>query len=191
MISAQAPKVTDSLRITGQHVRVSQVLLLPIPPEREAEIKAQLQNLDAADLGDQYAAFVQQWTHRLIHAARRGTRLTLSLTRRGPALLHLRLEDRAPEQARRAVARLTITGGLAAVPSIQEGALILRLAVRERAEPGALLEAEVLVEHYAPLLLALPLPGTLRSRLYRATQARLHRAVTSAFLWAIMHRTLG
>ncbi|HCG00179.1 MAG TPA: hypothetical protein DEV93_06495 [Chloroflexi bacterium] len=191
MIAGQEPRVTVSLRIDGQHVRVSQVLLLPIPPGRVAELTARLQDLDAADLSDQYADFVQQWTHRLIHVARHGTRLTLSLTRRGPVLLRLRLEDNALEQATRVVARLTIIGGLAAVPSIQEGSLILRLAVREREQPGALLEAEVLVENYAPLLLALPLPGTLRTRLYRATQARIHRAVTSAFLWKIVGRTMG
>ena len=191
MIAGRAPRVIDSLQLDGQHVRVSQILRLPVPPARLADLKARLADLDAADLSDQYAEFVQHWTHRLIHATRRGPRLSLSLTRRGPELLRLRLEDRAPEHAIRAVGRLTITGGLAAVPSIQEGALILRLAVREREGQGALLEAEVLVENYAPLLLALPLPGRLRARLYRATQARIHRAVTTAFLRAIVAQTMA
>jgi hypothetical protein len=191
MIAGQAPSVTDSLQLDGQYVRAGQMLRLPVPPARLPELKAHLAELDAGELSDQYADFVQQWTHRLIHAARHGTRLTLSLTRRGPALLRLRLEDRAPEHAMQAVGRLTITGGLAAVPSIQAGSLILRLAVREREGQGALLEAEVLVENYAPLLLALPLPGRLRARLYRATQARIHRAVTTAFLRAIAARTMG
>jgi hypothetical protein len=191
VIAGQAPSVIDSLQLDGQRVRAGQILRLPIPPAQLTELKARLAELDAADLSDQYAEFVEQWTHRLIHAVRHGTRLTLSLTRRGPVLLRLRLEDRAPEHAIRAVGRLTITGGLAAVSSIQEGNLILRLAVREREGQGALLEAEVLVENYAPLLLALPLPGRLRARLYRATQARIHRAVTTAFLQAIVARTMG
>jgi len=188
--SGGLPKVTDSLRIDGQHVRAGQALAFPIPSERQAALKVRLRTLDAVTLSDQYADFVQQWTHRLIRTSRSGTHHILSLTRRGPALLRLRLEDRAPEQALQVVARLTIIGGLAAVPSIQEGSLILRLAVRETEQAGALLEAEVLVEHYAPLLLALPLPFALRIRLYRATQARIHRAVTTAFLRAIVARTM-
>lgn len=191
MIAGHSPRVIDSLQLDGQHVRAGQILRLPVPPARVAALEARLADLDAAALSDQYAEAVHQWTHRLIHTARRGPRLSLSLTRRGPALLRLRLEDRAPERATGAVGRLTITGGIAAVPSIREGSLILRLAVRERAGQGALLEAEVLVEHYAPLLLALPLPGRFRARLYRATQARLHRAVTTAFLRAIVVRMMA
>ena len=190
MITGRLPRVADTLRIEERHVRTSQVLLLPIPPDREAEVKARLEDLDAAELVEQYAAFVEQWTHSLIHAERRGERLALSLTPRGPRLLRLRLEDRAPGNPVLVVARLTIIGGIAAVPSVQEGALVLCLGVRARARPGATLEAEVLVEDYAPLLLALPLPRELRVRLYRATQARVHRAITSAFLRAIVRRTM-
>jgi len=185
------PGLTESLRIEGRHVRAGQVLRLPIPPGRAAAIEARLHRMDAATLSDQYAAFVALWSHGLIHVSRHGERLTLRLGPRGPALLRLRLEDRAPERPTPAVGRLTITGGLAAVPSIPAGSLLLRLAVRERAGRGALLEAEVLVEHYAPLLLALPLPAPLRARLYRATQARLHRALATAFLQAIVARTLA
>lgn len=191
MISGRLPRVTDTLQIEAQHVRTSQILLLPVPAERETAVKMRLHDLDAAKLSEQYADFIERWTHRLIHIKRRGERLTLSLTPHGPCLLRLRLQDRAPGNPALVVARLTITGGIAAVPSIHEGSLVLRLGVRNDERTGAMLEAEVLVENYAPLLLALPLPGTLRAGVYLASQARIHRAVTSAFLRAIVRRTMG
>ncbi len=198
MSSDRLPGVTDALQIAAQHVRTSQILRLPVPPDREAAVKARLRALDAAKLSEQYADFIERWTHHLIHIERRGERLTLSLTPHGPPLLRLRLQDRAPGNPALVVARLTIMGGIAAVPSIHEGSLVLRLGVRndERVSAhgessGAVLEAEVLVEDYAPLLLALPLPGTLRAGVYRASQARIHRAVTTAFLRAIAQQTMG
>ncbi len=190
MIADQRLTVADTLQISDRHVWTRQLLLLPVPPGRAAEVTARLLELDAATLIEQYAAFIERWTHRLIHNERRGERLTLSLTPRGPRLLRLRLEDRAPGNPELVVARLTITGGLAAVPSVQQGVLVLRLGLRDREQTGAMLEAEVLVDDYAPLLLALPLPRGTRVRLYRATQARLHRAITSAFLRAIVQRAL-
>jgi hypothetical protein len=190
VIADQRPTVAETLQISDRHVRTRQLLLLPVPPGRVVEVTAWLKELDAATLIEQYAAFIEHWTHRLIHAERQGELLTLSLTPGGPRLLRLRLEDRATGSPASVVARLTITGGLAAVPSVQEGVLELRLAVRDREQAGAMLEAEVLIDDYAPLLLALPLPRGTRVRLYRATQARLHRAITGAFLRAIVRRTL-
>ena len=183
--------VVDLLRIGDGKVWSSQSLQLPVAPEQEEVVAARIAALDTLQLSRLYAEFIGTWTHGLVKARYRHGTLGLYLPVGGPALLVLSSHvSAAPGPA--LVASLAITGGLAVAGTSAESLLILTLALhRDPGTPGGVLQAEVRVEHYAPRLLALPLPRGVCRLLYSATQARLHRAITGAFVRELAKRITG
>ena len=187
------PRVSDALSVRQGRVRASQAVVVSVEATREAVVAAQLTTLDARHLAGQYGAFIRGWTRGLVQTRHQDQELRLFLTAWGPCLLALALQDAAEDQGSPAQiqATLSIVGGLAAAGTAGDGVLVLRLGLRHGVPPtGVALEAAVVVEHYAPRLLALPLPGALGRLLYTMTQARLHRAITTAFVQDLVTRLI-
>lgn len=187
------PSPVESLTIQGSHVRSSQRLAVPLVARNADVATERSASLRAEDMVGRYATFIRTWTHGIVRTAWRDGNLCLTLVaRRGPHLLCLRPSARG--SGTREVpgsASLSIVSGLAAAPLVQGGELVLRVAVhRPDAKGSASLDVEVLVDGYAPALLALPLPRSWRLALYRATQARVHKAITFAFLHATVRYLL-
>jgi len=177
----------DTFQLADGKVRASQRLLLPVLPEMEGVVASRLATRNAGHLVDDYTRYIAWWTRGLVRPARRRGDLALSLGGHGPTILRLRINEGATGGINAVVAVLSIVGGLAAVAASPGGLLELRLALHSGASSGnAVLEAEVLVEQYAPFLLALPLPHAIRLGIYRGTQARLHRAIAEGFVRSVV-----
>lgn len=188
------PAPTESLIVEGTHVRATQCLTVPLDPGAVAAVAERAARLRPEYLVDRYATSIRWWTHGIVRTVWWRGDLCLTLAaRRGLRLLCLRPSGRHGDGTEAAgTAALRIVGGVAAAPLDPGGELVLRVAVRPPVAQGqATLRVDVLVDGYAPALLALPLPAPWRLAIYRATQARVHKAITFAFLRATVEHMLG
>ena len=187
MTTVLLPPVADSFHVVHGKVRVSQMLQLPVEPACASDIADRIAAANTHYLVDMYADSITRLTLGVVRLVGRGGDLDFSLTAHGPSILRLRMQEDGQLLPGAVTALFRIVGGLATVAAARDGILVLRLELRHGLAPtGVALEADVLVDRYEPLLLALPLPQKVRIALYRATQARLHRAITTAFLKALI-----
>ncbi|GAC1399888.1 MAG: hypothetical protein NVSMB65_17820 [Chloroflexota bacterium] len=190
MTASPRPRVVDMLRLRDGEVWASQCLRRPVPAGKEAAVAARIAALDAEHLARHYAGAIGRWTHGLVRARYRAGEIILSLPLGGPPLLVLS-SPASVVQAGTITTSLGISGGLAVASTSARSLLVLKLSLRHGTAPGStVLEAEVLVEHYAPRVLALPLPRGLCRVLYLTTQAHLHRAITGSFVRELAEKTV-